>query len=126
MPSYILAVDGKPIVLAAHFGLVTETELQGSYRHISEVMKSYERIWLILDLSLFEMNLPNMLAFVRALTAWLGCSPSHLAVTCLLVWPDSKRLILQTALFQKQIDYEILLFPSLDEAYQFALECSKS
>lgn len=120
MPSYITAVDGMPIVFNAYLQRISYDDLQDTFKTMLKLIKKNGQIWLILDLSAWEVTYQDLAGLVGALADREPGSPYDSRVVPLLVSPEGTIDILQAALKEHAKDFEMIPFPSLDKAYEFA------
>jgi hypothetical protein len=126
MPSFITPVENQPIVFSAFLQRITNHELEYTFNTLMQYIESKGRIVLILDVTCWDMTKEGLTSLVGALAIRQDGSPYDHNVVTLLICSDEVKAVLLESLTDHNAGFEMLVFPSLDLAYQFALAIWKN
>lgn len=126
MPSFITPVENEPIIFNAFLQKLTSLELQDTFQTLIPHIEENGRIILILDVTCWDMTYEVLTSLAGALAIRQDGSPYDHNVVTLLITNDTVTTALLESLTDHNANFEMVIFPSLDLAYQFALALWKS
>jgi hypothetical protein len=120
MPIHTTPVDGKPIVFSAYLYNLSHDELQENFNKMLKLIAKKGNLWLILDLSAWDMTYQSLYTLAGALAQRVPGSPHDSRIVTLAICTPQVFQVLEDALVQRQSKLEMIRFDNLDSGYNFA------